>query len=766
MVGTRSRYSAPADDDNNLTDIPADCSGDIELDDVEQETIVIPNPTPTSTESQSSSFPPFTPTPTPSERALFLKRKRSTAKTGRWQKDEHMWKYSRARLAHEEERNDHGQRLFYCEFCSWCNISSNAAGHLKTHGILAGRAIAQPAEVLQHQSIEKGLQNMASKKETDDAVRASIIMKNAVDKQQFRNAVTRFVTTCSLSHLSVTSEAFKDMILAANPEAKHALIKAATTLRPRIKRMFEEQQLIVIHWLARSLSCFHISTDTWKTSHGHKHFQAVNCQFVDQHGVLRQVLLDLIEVDGEQRKTGAYLASLLIKTCQEYSLLHRLGWITSDNVTVNDTLVRSIEVHMRNFGITDWTEKTRRLRCIGHIINLATQAFMFANDTEAAEIAYARAELSQLDNQLDNESLVSMEATENGLVRQPALQKLKALAIALRDDRFWQAFKSLARSFPELPSTVPKIPGETRWNGWLLMIEEAFQTRPILDALFARYHDSLELMSLSDEDWRLLEHIANFLMPFKEVTKMNEGHNTTLDNFQPSMEFLISHFEKQQVLHTRREVMLRPINTAWLLFEKYYSLIDQSGAYITALLLHPERRVKWLRKRWTTPQKKKWLSAGLKRANDLWLEYAQRLQPSTVNTPMNAAPLSEFEKWQQDQDVVPDEDDFTAFINAQPCKLPIVDGKQLSVIEWWASPLQRQSYLALSQLAIDVLSALAMSAESERTFSSARRTTSWERSQLDGNTIRHSELSKDWQRKGLADMKIDSNGMDSEEDDN
>jgi hypothetical protein len=125
--------------------------------------------------------------------------------------------------------------------------------------------------------------------------------------------------------------------------------------------------------------------------------------------------------------------------------------------------------------------------------------------------------------------------------------------------------------------------------------------------------------------------------------------------------------------------------------------------------------------------------------------------------------LSAFEKWQQDQDIVPDEDDFTAFINAQPCKLPLVDGRQLSVIEWWASPLQRQSYLALSQLALDVLSAFAMSAESERTFSSVRRTTSWERSQLDGATIRHSELSKDWQRKGIADMKIDSYDMDSED---
>jgi hypothetical protein len=61
---------------------------------------------------------------------------------------------------------------------------------------------------------------------------------------------------------------------------------------------------------------------------------------------------------------------------------------------------------------------------------------MFADNAEAAEIAYTRAELSQSDNQLDNESLVSMESTDSGLIKQPALQKLRALAAALRDDRF------------------------------------------------------------------------------------------------------------------------------------------------------------------------------------------------------------------------------------------------------------------------------------------------------------------------------------------
>lgn len=80
----------------------------------------------------------------------------------------------------------------------------------------------------------------------------------------------------------------------------------------------------------------------------------------------------------------------------------------------------------------------------------------------------------------------------------------------------------------------------------------------------------------------------------------------------------------------------------------------------------------------------------------------------------------------------------------------MLEGRQISAVEWWSQPTQRQTFPALSQLAVNVLSAFAISAESERTFSKVRRTTSWERSQLSANTIKCSELLKDWLRRGVA----------------
>lgn len=711
-------------------------------------------------ESQSTITPTPTPGPVISTTSQFLKRKRqsSTPHRGAGQKDKALWKHSRVRLPYEVEKDDHGHEIFYCtgDNCDWKGPSSNASRHLRKHAIFVGKYSATPSTIAQANSLQQGLQNMAVKHAESKHDQVLTVLRNAAQKQSFRNALARYVTACSISHSSVVSNEFRALILTVNPEAERVLLRSSSSLSSRIVRDFRDQQEEVIRYLHDdTIGCFHISTDTWKSMHGHKHFQAVNVQFVDRRGQLVQLLLDLVDVDGEESKTGAYLATLLIQTIKDYNLGSRLGWITSDNVGVNDTLVRAIEAFMRAEGISYWTEKTRRLRCIGHIINLATQAFMFATNEEAAELAYERVRLAQLESDgTESYSESDYDVADNALVEHPALAKLRSLAVILRDDKFNQAFKRLAKGFPECPSTIPKIPGETRWNGWLLMIEEAFRTRPILDTLCTRYADVLKLVVLTDDDWTLLEHVHNFLLPFKEVTLKAEGHQATLDCFQPSMEFLINHFEEQQKRHSKHKTLLAPLNTAWFLFSKYYGLIDESGAYITAALLHPERRQKWLQNQWNTTEKKKWLKAGLQRAEALWHSYRDRLEPISASDQVDqdtSAGLSAFDRWQQQSAVVTDsEDSFKAFISAPPSRLPTLEGRQLTVIEWWAQPTQRQTFPALSQLAIDVLSAFAMSAESERTFSKARRTTSWERSQLSANTIRCSELLKDWLHRGVS----------------
>jgi hypothetical protein len=207
-------------------------------------------------------------------------------------------------------------------------------------------------------------------------------------------------------------------------------------------------------------------------------------------------------------------------------------------------------------------------------------------------------------------------------------------------------------------------------------------------------------------DWTLLGHVHTFLLPFKEVIFKAEGYQATLDCFQPSMEFLINHFEEQQKTHFKHLTLLTALNTAWLLFSKYYGLIDESGACITAALLHPERRHKWLHNQWSITEKKKWLKVGFQRAEALWQSYRDRLEPEFANnySGQDTSTLSAFDRWRHRSAVVTDsEDSFKAFIFAPPSRLPMLEGGKISVIQWWAQPTQRLSFPALSQLAIDLL---------------------------------------------------------------
>jgi hypothetical protein len=91
------------------------------------------------------------------------------------------------------------------------------------------------------------------------------------------------------------------------------------------------------------------------------------------------------------------------------------------------------------------------------------------------------------------------------------------------------------------------------------------------------------------------------------------------------------------------------------------------------------------------------------------------------------------------------QDEFDQFINAAP-----LDVKG-SLLDWWQALAQREAYLQLHRMAIDVLIACAMSAESERVISSARRTVAWSRIALSTRIIKVLECLKHWIRTGVVD---------------
>jgi hAT family C-terminal dimerisation region len=73
-----------------------------------------------------------------------------------------------------------------------------------------------------------------------------------------------------------------------------------------------------------------------------------------------------------------------------------------------------------------------------------------------------------------------------------------------------------------------------------------------------------------------------------------------------------------------------------------------------------------------------------------------------------------------------------------------------TALHWWSQDQQRKRWLRLSYMTIDILSISAMSDESERIFSEARRTISWKRAQLEAEIIEKLECLKHWQLSGIS----------------
>ena len=83
-------------------------------------------------------------------------------------------------------------------------------------------------------------------------------------------------------------------------------------------------------------------------------------------------------------------------------------------------------------------------------------------------------------------------------------------------------------------------------------------------------------------------------MILKQTTKSLEGHHYTLNRVIPSMDFILSHYEKAKITYTNHDVLKNIVNSGWQKIEKYYSKTDESPAYAAIIILNLTRKVKYI----------------------------------------------------------------------------------------------------------------------------------------------------------------------------
>lgn len=175
-----------------------------------------------------------------------------------------------------------------------------------------------------------------------------------------------------------------------------------------------------------------------------------------------------------------------------------------------------------------------------------------------------------------------------------------------------------------------------------------------------------------------------------------------------------------KIKYSNNARMVNSFHMGWWVLSKYYKDNDNNPIYATALLLHPEKRLRYSDRHWTKERRENAL-AGARRQ---WENYKNRplLSEAASRLGSEQSEMTPYQRIKQSMSVLDepgDEDEFEKFITYPPRHM-----STSSPLEWWCREEQRSEYPRLHQMATDILSVPAMSDDPERVFSCERRTIS------------------------------------------
>ena len=197
---------------------------------------------------------------------------------------------------------------------------------------------------------------------------------------EFKQLLIQWIVYCHIAFFQVENEYFRRLLFMCWPGLEKVLPKAAQTIRGWVIEAFESRKAAIRQEMLAAHSNIHISFDLWSSSN-HKAIVGVIAHFINANGRRRNIVLGLREIEGEH--SGENIGHQLLQLFKEYGLLtpNRLGYFICDNAETNDKCIAYL-LRKVNPRISKRQIARRRIRCLGHIINLCAQAFIIGKDAE------------------------------------------------------------------------------------------------------------------------------------------------------------------------------------------------------------------------------------------------------------------------------------------------------------------------------------------------------------------------------------------------
>ncbi|KAG7404301.1 hypothetical protein Forpe1208_v015760 [Fusarium oxysporum f. sp. rapae] len=450
--------------------------------------------------------------------------------------------------------------------------------------------------------------------------------------------------------------------------------------------------------------------------------------WIDTAGKRQTTVLGIRRVYGEH--TGENIGSVILELLREYDVGgDQIGYFMLDNASSNDTAVEVILKELCPW-MTPKQRRHRRLRCLGHIINLCCQAFLMGRDCERLT-PQRREEFAAIIVGGDLAEFDRLELIQNN---------------------------------------------STRWNSWFHSITQALNVRERLEIFSARHvpgkgSHGIANFKLDGQHWFELEKIELALKDFYAATLLSEGKKTSLADWFSTLDCLREINETKDHYDTidteddnnfTWKYLQGCADAAWSKCEEYYSNqqlnwqnrfpedTDLPPAYYAAQILDLYRKWAWFRQEWQlweTEYKGRYAVEMLpppvrkERYPDLAFDRQREHKRIRIDAPVSAADL--YEQYISTDRLHDDE---------AGCD---------EAIAYWLSCYDSQRDLA--RFALDLFAISPMSDECERLFSSAKLTIVDRRGRLKADIIEACECLRAWYGKPRFEENNDSE--DSENDD-
>jgi hypothetical protein len=214
-----------------------------------------------------------------------------------------------------------------------------------------------------------------------------------------------------IAFLQVESPYFHEFLCFLNSAVERVLPNSSTTIRAWIEKMYSSQRAQLSRLLHRTPGAINFSFDAW-SSPNNLPLLGIVAHWIDEAGAKHNALLGLRTIEGEH--TGENMASEVWKIIDNFEIAQKVGYFVLDNATNNCTALRSLQTKLQEGGLSLFNASERRLRCMGHILNLVVKKILFGTAVDmdvGADAVDRAAEATEIEKEVFKIHLSRMWST-------------------------------------------------------------------------------------------------------------------------------------------------------------------------------------------------------------------------------------------------------------------------------------------------------------------------------------------------------------------